>query len=194
MNFKLLAATTLLFTIGSATAALSINKEDISLFQRTRQCVDCNLSNINSPYTYFINKDFRNANLQGANLYNSVLVGSDLRNANLSNTNSKSTRFDKADLRNANFSYANISGADFCKADLRGVNWTGIIFDNKTKCLPNEAIDYVHTVSSNSNHNQNSNNCPSIAPISEANSRSLKEDANDIKEATETVKDILKLF
>ena len=148
-------------------------------------------SDYNNPLAQ---QNFKNANLKGANLRRSRLYLSDFRNANLSNTNSQSTEFSNADLRNANFSYADVSGANFCGADLRGVNWTGIIYSDKTKCLPDEAIDYVHTVSSNSNQNQNQNNCPNVTPVSNANSASLRDNMNDVKEATETVKDILKLF
>lgn len=45
MNFKLLAVTTLLFTVGSATAALSFSKEDWKIFMKEGNCVGCNLSN-----------------------------------------------------------------------------------------------------------------------------------------------------
>lgn len=190
MNFKLLAATTLLLTIGSATTAFSASEQDMSIVARTKKCIDCNLSRGNLSL-----RDLQNANVQGANLSSGNFNSSDLRNANLSHTNSKGAVFYGADLRNADFSYSDISGANLCKADLRGVNWTNVIYSTSTGCLPDAAIDYVHTVSSTTNNsNQNYNNCPSITPVSNAKPRSLKDNVNDVKEATDTVKDILKLF
>lgn len=187
MNFKLLTAATLLLTIGSAIPVLSADKEEVSIFRRTGKCIDCNLSKI------FENKaSFKNINVQGANLSEGSFYHSDLRNANFSYTNSKGVSFGGSDLRNANFSFADVSKVYFCGADLRGVNWEGITYSTKPSCLPDEAIGYVPTVSNNSN--QNYNNCPSVTPVPNANPRSLNENVNDVKKATETVKDILKLF
>ncbi len=99
-----------------------------------------------------------------------------MRNANLSNTNAKFVNFKGADLRSSNFSYADVSGADFCHADVRDVNWTGVIFTKSTKCLPDEAIDYVGT-ESKVNNNHSVNYC-----------------LDTVKETTNTIREIIKLF
>jgi hypothetical protein len=203
MNLKLLTATTLFLTLGTAIPALSYDKKESQTFITTRQCVDCNLSSDN-----FSGKDLQDANLQGANLYNSTITNADLRNANFSRTNSKEVNFGSSDLRNVNFSHADVSGADFCKADLRGINWTGIIYDKETKCLPDEAINYVPTANnpapSTDNNQLNPSQTNSVVsepvapvtptPVAPENSVSVQDTLNGVRQNVNTVRDILNIF
>lgn len=203
MNFKLLAATTLLFIVSSATAALSFSKEDWKIFMKEGNCVGCNLSNFDSSVGInnarggvvysFEGKDLKNRNFQEANFSNSYLKRTDFRNSNLSNTNLQNVKLQEADLRNANLKDANLRGANLCGADLRGVNWEGIIYNEQTECLPDEAIDYVHTAR-RTNNDSNYNNCPSVNSVSNTNSRSLKENVDEAKDITESVKGLINLF
>ncbi|MGL5795736.1 MAG: pentapeptide repeat-containing protein, partial [Waterburya sp.] len=202
----LLTATTLFLTLGTAIPAFSASDQDISLLKKTKQCLDCNLSNVQTFGTDGLTKqDLRNANLQGANLYQSWLHTSDLRNANLSQTNSKAVNFEGADLRNANLSYTDVSGANFCKADLRGVNWTGIIYDKETKCLPDEAINYVPTANiptpSTDNNQLNPSQTNSVVsepvtptPVAPENPVSVQDTLNGVRQNVNTVRDILNIF
>ncbi|MGL5938891.1 MAG: pentapeptide repeat-containing protein [Waterburya sp.] len=211
MNFELLTATTLFLTIGTAIPAFSYSEQDLSLLKRNRQCLDCNLSNLlmTSGDHSLYGQDLRNTNLQGANLSGSWLQKSDFRNANLSRINAKSVLFNGADLRNANLSYADVSGADFCKADLRGINWTGIIYDKETKCLPDEAINYVPTANNPapSTDNNQPHHCQtnsvvsepvvpttSIAPVAPENPVSIQDTVNDVRQNVNTVRDLLNIF
>ena len=193
MNIKLLTAVTLLLTAGSAIPVLSANDRDLSTLLKTRKCVDCNLSNIpNYIEKSLYRKDLRNANIRGANISRTSLSLSDLRNVDFSYTNSKSAAFDGADLRNADFSYADLSGANFCNADLRGVNWTKIIFNKDTKCLPDEAIDYVLKVSKKSD--RTAHYCPEPKSNSGSSKKASTNNLDTVKEVTNTIEDIIKLF
>jgi uncharacterized protein YjbI with pentapeptide repeats len=202
MNFKLLTATTLFLTLGTAIPAFSYSEQDISSLKRTRQCLDCNLSNVTpstSSSLYLSQQDLRNTNLQGANLSNTWLYKSDLRNANLSRTNSKAVNFEGADLRNVNFSHADISGANLCEADLRGINWTGVIYNKETKCLPDEAINYVPTANNPTPTVPVTPVAPveAVAPVIPAvteNPASIQDTLNGVRQNVNTVRDILNIF
>jgi hypothetical protein len=207
MNFKLLTATTLFLTLGTAIPVLSADQKEAETFLTTRQCVDCNLSS-----GEFLSKDLKNANLQGANLLNSNFYKSDLRNANFSRTNSKSVSFDGTDLRNANLSYADVSGANLCNADLRGVNWTGVIYNKETKCLPDEAINYVPTAANNPTPVAPVAPTEAVAPVTPVapaeavapvtpatpavteNPASIQDTLNGVRQNVNTVRDILNIF
>ncbi|MGL6342394.1 MAG: pentapeptide repeat-containing protein [Waterburya sp.] len=203
MNLKLLTATTLFLTIGTAIPAFSADEKESETFVTTRQCVDCNLSQGS-----FLNENLQNANLQGANLYSGSFHESDLRNANFSRTNSKEVTFSSSDLRNANFSHADVSGASFCNADLRGVNWTGVIFNDKTQCLPDEAINYVPTANiptpSTDNNQLNPSQTNSVVsepvapvtptPVAPENPVSIQDTLNGVRQNVNTVRDILNIF
>lgn len=207
MNFKLLAATTLLFTAGTATAAFSYSEEDIAILNKRKDCVDCNLSNMD----YFVvvdgkdvsldGTDLKNRNFSGANFSKSDLKASDLRNSNLSYTNLQYADFSKADLRNANLKDANLRGANLCGADLRGINWEGVLYNKETKCLPDEAIDYVSVASDRDSEHQcysekasaSNSNRPNKRSLSES-VESVKKNTESVKKTSETVRDILNMF
>lgn len=176
MNFKLLAASTLLFSIGSIFPALSADKEELAIFKETRECIDCNLSKMQENEA-----SLKNMDVEGANLSQSSFVNSDLRNANFSDTNLSRVNFSGSDLRNADFSYANVSGANFCDADLRRVNWDEVIYSRSTRCLPEEAL--APEPKSSSNKRSLSENVDSV-----------QKNAESVKKTTETVKDIFSLF
>lgn len=151
MNFKLLTATTLFISVAATLPAFSYDKDELQEFKNTGECVDCNLSRapIGSSYSSL---EYKNSNLQGANLRSASLYRSNFKNSNFSYADFKKANLRYTDLRNANFSYTDVSGANFCDSDLRGINWTGIVYNNMTQCLPDIAIDYVHPVSDESNN------------------------------------------
>lgn len=208
MNLKLLTATTLFLTLGTAIPAFSYDAKELDRFVTTRQCVDCNLSGGS-----FGNNNLQNANVQGANLRGSSFSYSDLRNANFSRSNSRYAYFNNTDLRNANLSHADISGANFCGADLRGVNWTGVIYNKETHCLPDAAINYVPTANvpipptdNTQPHHCQTNSLVSqpvapattyvapVAPVAPENPVSVQDTVNSVRQNVNTVKDILNIF
>ncbi len=138
MNFKLLTVATYLFAFGLTIPAFSADEQELSNFELTHECVDCNLSESSIK-----SGDLRNADLQRANLLNANFSDSDLRNANFQNANLRSANFKNSDLRNANFSNADVTGAYFCGANLNGVIWEGVIHSRSTQCLPDEALNYI---------------------------------------------------
>ena len=193
MHFKLTTAI-LFVTFLSAVPVMAGNKRDITTLYDTKECIDCNLSNLRHTFT---ENDLRNVNVAGSNLSRSNFWSADLRNANFNRTNSRGTQFNATDLRGADFSYADVSGANFCAADLREVNWTGIIYSDSTKCLPNVAIDYVHKSSNNSsavNTNSQNHNCPSNNSVVTKNQNSSRENIRNVRQTTEAIKDIIDLF
>ena len=183
MNFKLFAATALLFTASSVVPALAADQEELAIFQETGECIDCNLSKMSENEA-----SLKNMDVEGANLAQSSFVNSDLRNANLRDTNLKGVNFNGSDLRNADLSYANVSGANFCDADLRRINWQDVIYDRSTRCLPDEAIAELPERSSN--RRSLSDNVNSV----QKNAESVKKNAESVKETADTVKDILSIF
>lgn len=70
----------------------SIQQNQVKQLLETKQCPECNLSNVNLK-----GMDLQGFNLQGANLKNADLSGAKLANAN---------------LKNANLNKANLTGAD----------------------------------------------------------------------------------
>ena len=122
---------------------------------QTRNCVGCNLSNLdlqgldlsganlqdaNLSNANLSNSNLRQANLSGANLYLSNFTGSDLSQANFNNVNAKSANFTTAIFRQSSFTetiatYANFSNTDFSDASIDGsnfsdANFTAANFDN----------------------------------------------------------------
>lgn len=104
MNTKILSFATL-FTATIATSVLAENFTHSKQLLATKQCQNCDLTNIGLV----------TANLSGAKINGSNLTGANLSRANLSG----------ADLRGVNFSGANLYGANLSGADLRGANFTG---------------------------------------------------------------------
>ena len=182
MNFKLLATTALLLTVGTASA-FAADKEELAEFKSTGKCIDCNLSKMQEDEA-----GLKNIDVQGANISRSTFKNSDLRNANFTDTNAANVSFAGADLRNADFRYANVSGANFCDADLRGVNWKEVTYSNSTRCLPDEALASVSE--SGSNRRSISENVDSV----KKNAASVKRTSESVKETTQTVKDIFNMF
>ncbi|MFS8820227.1 pentapeptide repeat-containing protein [Synechococcus sp. W60.1] len=67
-------------------------------------------------------RDFRWANLRGADLIEANLSGANLSGANLSGANLSQANLSRADLSGANLSQANLSRADLSEADLSWAN------------------------------------------------------------------------
>lgn len=113
----LFALTALTLWIGSPVKAE--NLEHTQQLLSTKQCSECDLSQIGLVY----------ANLAGADLSRANLTQANLSRANLSATNLSEANLAGAVLFNANLTGANLAGADLRGADLRGAILTGAIVE-----------------------------------------------------------------
>ena len=91
-------------------ASPTFNEEQLSQFEKTNQCVNCDLSG--APLTGNHSK----ANLVNANLSGIISAWGFIN-------------FSEANLRNANLSGTQLSGANFSKADLTGAVFAGAVLN-----------------------------------------------------------------
>ena len=97
----------------------SIQQNQVKQLLETKQCPECNLSNVNLK-----GMDLQGFNLQGANLKNADLSGAKLANAN---------------LKNANLNKANLTGADLGCSGISfnlDANETAANMDFKVSAIP----------------------------------------------------------
>ncbi len=111
MNIKLtiFATVALLTTTNVSAIANAENIEHTQKLLSTKQCSQCDLSNVGLVLANLAGANLSGANLTRANLSRANLTGADLSGANLSG----------ASLNGANLSGANLSGADLTGTDLR---------------------------------------------------------------------------
>jgi uncharacterized protein YjbI with pentapeptide repeats len=83
------------------------------LLQR-RECLRCDLTNVNLS-----GMDLQDVNLSGANLSGANFSNSDLSGANFENTLLREVNFSNSQLANANFSNSDLENANFSDAILR---------------------------------------------------------------------------
>ena len=101
----------------------------------TKECVRCNLQNVDLSGMDLSEVNLEEANLQGANLSDTnlsfanlssaYLVGANLSNADLTEANLGATNFTVALLSNANLEVTGLQAANFQGADLREANLQG---------------------------------------------------------------------
>ena len=72
------------------------------------------------------------------------------------------------------------------------INWTGVIFNKDTKCLPDKAIDYIQKVSKKSD--RTAHYCLKRTSNSASSKKSSTNNLDTLKEVTNTIEDIIKLF
>ena len=101
--------TSLLVSLAFATPVLPYTKWQARVLKRSKECLDCDLSNIN----------LSNSNYQKMNV-----TGSVLRNADFSNTNLEKANFTNTDLTEAEFDSANLQEANLQESILKSANFT----------------------------------------------------------------------
>ncbi|BAQ60849.1 pentapeptide repeat family protein [Geminocystis sp. NIES-3708] len=95
------------------------NVTHLTQLLNTKQCENCDLTQVGLVMTNLTGANLRGANLMGANLSRANLTGADLSNANLSG----------ASFHGANLSGANLSGAVLNNSDFRNAYVQGIILN-----------------------------------------------------------------
>ncbi len=108
--------------------------------QKTKACINCDLSGANLKGLFLEKVNLQNANLKGADLSGAKLKGANLQGAQLQEANLWFTDFKKANLKNANLQgaylenatlnyvnlkNANLTNANLSEADLSGANLDG---------------------------------------------------------------------
>jgi uncharacterized protein YjbI with pentapeptide repeats len=125
MKLRILAAATLLSTIGSMPAATAENIQHTQQLLATRQCPNCDLSGAGLVLANLTGVNLSGANLSGANLSRANLSGANLSGANLSGTS-----LFGVNLTGANLSGANLNGADLRNAYLTDANLVNVSLTN----------------------------------------------------------------
>jgi hypothetical protein len=124
------------------------NSYNVGRLTQYRECVNCDLRNLNLSASNFINVNLNQAKLINTNLSYSDMRGSNFSNANLSNVNfseailealypdSEDSRivsnFSNANLENVNFTKADLSYANLKDANISGANFTDTNLSNAT--------------------------------------------------------------
>jgi len=98
--------------------------------QKTKACINCDLSGANLEGLFLEKVNLQNANLKGANLSGAKLKGANLQGAQLQEARLFLTDFKKANLKNANLQGASLEKADFKKANLKNANLTNASLNN----------------------------------------------------------------
>lgn len=112
LNFskKLVMTSVLIFTTCSASSYAMYIPEQLEQFEKTGECVNCDLSG-----AYLSGHSHNSSNLSGA-----LLV-----KASLSNTEFYTSKFNGAELMYASFNYTRASGSQFVSANLTGATLVG---------------------------------------------------------------------
>ncbi len=95
--------------------------------QKTKACINCDLSGANLKGLFIENVNLQNANLKGANLSGAQLKGANLSFAKLQKSQLKGAdlsgaNLQKANLEDSNLYYANLIDANLENANLQGAN------------------------------------------------------------------------
>ena len=109
MKNLILATSVFLTSIGLTTVVQAANPDHLRQLLSTKQCQNCDLTNVGLVMADLSGANLSGANLKGANLSRANLSGADLRGANLTG----------AGLFGANLSAAKLGGANLASADLR---------------------------------------------------------------------------
>lgn len=116
MNKSIIIISGLLASLLLPTSVRSENIEHLNQLLSTKQCENCDLSNVGLVMGNLMGANLRGANLVGANLSRANLTGADLRGANLTGAS-----FYGANLTGANLSNAMVNNTDFRTAYVQGV-------------------------------------------------------------------------
>lgn len=108
-----------------ATAAFAYVAEDVSKFQETGACAECELTGLTLSNVDFTDADLRRANLSFSHLTDTDFSGADLSEAELTWVN-----FGRADLSGADLSNADLSGAILRESNLQGADLSGANFSS----------------------------------------------------------------
>ncbi|NQS70724.1 MAG: hypothetical protein HQQ73_00960 [Desulfobulbaceae bacterium] len=101
---------------------------------KQKQCIDCNLSQLD-----FAGRSFRKFDLERANFQGSNLTKADLRSANLKGANLSGALLQGADLRKADLYRANLRGADLTDARLNGALLDSADLSGASGYMPTQA-------------------------------------------------------
>jgi uncharacterized protein YjbI with pentapeptide repeats len=121
MKLSLIGSLALIFSLGAAASLRAENLEHLSQLLSTKQCSQCDLSNVGLVTANLTGANLQGANLVGANLSNANLQGADLSGANLSGAS-----LNGANLIGANLSNSILSATDLRNAHLGNANLTGV--------------------------------------------------------------------
>ncbi len=122
-------------------------KSDIDIWNQYRQRhpkTPCSLAEQDLSQGYFFEGNFRNVDLQGANLRRACLIGADLQGANLTGADLRDAYLDDANVRGANLSHADLTGAHIARVDLQQATLTGALLavsQDKTESPPPQKPD-----------------------------------------------------
>ncbi len=90
--------------------------------QKTKVCVNCDLSGANLKGLFLDNVNLQNANLKGANLSGAQLKGANLSFAKLQKSQLKRADLEEANLQGAQLQEANLQFTDLERANLKNAN------------------------------------------------------------------------
>ena len=99
--------------LGITSTATAADQQDLIQLLESRQCRDCQLSDVDLTHADLRDSDLKAADLRRANLSRANLEGADLRDADLRFSNLKGASLRGADLRNSL-----LMGTDLRRADL----------------------------------------------------------------------------
>lgn len=124
------------------------NSYNVGKLTQSRECVACDLRDLNLSASNFINVNLNQAKMMNTNLSFSDMRGSNFSNANLSNVNFSEailealypdsddsrivTNFSNSNLENVNFTKADLSYANLKDANISGANFTDTNLSNAT--------------------------------------------------------------
>ncbi len=102
--------------------------------EKTKQCVDCNFSNLDLQHNTTPAINLRNANVSRANFSRAQMADLDFTNASFKNTDLSGVTFYRVNFMDADLSQVKAIGASFhdCRfdgADLRGANFSNAKFE-----------------------------------------------------------------
>ena len=128
-------ARVLLFTLVLTTPLMAKAGDLVELLQ-TRNCPDCQLTDVDLVHSDLRDADLRGAQLQRANLGHARLDGADLKKSNLQFTNLRGASLRGADLRGStlygtDLRQADLSGAQLDDRALEQAHWQGAQGINK---------------------------------------------------------------
>ncbi|WP_413165370.1 pentapeptide repeat-containing protein [Capilliphycus salinus ALCB114379] len=121
----LVAASTVLFSVGVSTSVQAQNPAHVEQLIQTGACPGCDLRGADLSKRHLIGADLREADLAGANLAYTNLEGADLKGANLKEANLRGAFLNSAELDDANLTFANLTNANLIQAQLEGTNLIG---------------------------------------------------------------------
>lgn len=98
------------------------------IMRLTRETIQRAVSNIDVDVQHGRGENYRDANLEGAQLDGANMSGRNLRNANLSKVTARGSNFSGAQLRDANLEHGNFEAANFSGANLRSANAAHVRF------------------------------------------------------------------